>query len=441
MKGRRSFLKSAVAAAGATAMGCAAGPAIVRSTKGSGGLDDLRAMLAKAAYTPEQLERYFDPAAHNWARFDPDLGYLNDNCHLADGLDGARTISRYGGKNGERRMVNFADMPCRIATYGDSFTQGHQVSDGETWQEHLAAHFGEPILNYGTGGHGVYQAYRRLKRIEPTADGVPYLLLNMYGDDHRRNVTPWRWLVYGGWWQTTEEPLKVMFHGNPWAHCRIAADGSVEEVENPFPAPESLSALCDPGFAFDYYKDDPIVRAMCATRREYDPDVTPIIELAEILGLELDWTTAESRQSSAARVWDEAGWRSTAYILDELKAFAASHDKRVFMLLTYPDRSVVRACQGIDRDGPDNYECHPRWLREGIVERGYPLVDALPKHVADFAEYKLTPEDYVARHYIGHYTPRGNQFFAYAIKDELRAWLDPAPPAYRGGDPALSPYV
>ena len=59
---------------------------------------------------------------------------------------------------------NGGDRPCRMNTYGDSFTQCHQVSDGETWQEYLAAHLGEPVRNFGVGGYGVYQAYRRMLR-------------------------------------------------------------------------------------------------------------------------------------------------------------------------------------------------------------------------------------------------------------------------------------
>jgi hypothetical protein len=50
----------------------------------------------------------------------------------------------------------YADKKCRINTYGDSFTQCHQVSDGETWQEYLAAHLGEPVRNFGMGGYGAY---------------------------------------------------------------------------------------------------------------------------------------------------------------------------------------------------------------------------------------------------------------------------------------------
>ena len=62
----------------------------------------------------------------------------------------------------------YKDKPCRINTYGNSFTLCHQVSDGETWQEYLAGHLGEPIRNFGMGGFGVYQAYRRMVREEQT---------------------------------------------------------------------------------------------------------------------------------------------------------------------------------------------------------------------------------------------------------------------------------
>ena len=60
------------------------------------------------------------------------------------GVDGTYTVGRYLA-SGERRPVHFAERPCRLNSYRDSFTQSQQVSDGETWQEVLAAHLGEPI--------------------------------------------------------------------------------------------------------------------------------------------------------------------------------------------------------------------------------------------------------------------------------------------------------
>jgi hypothetical protein len=55
----------------------------------------------------------------------------------------------------------------------------------------------------------------------------------------------------------------------------------------------------------------------------------------------------------------------------------------------------------------------------------------LSKHVEDFENFACSAETYGARHYIGHYSPAGNHFFAFAIKDALVDWLDPKPPAYR----------
>ena len=66
------------------------------------------------------------------------------------------------------------------------------------------------------------------------------------------------------------------------------------------------------------------------------------------------------------------------------------------------------------------------------------VVDGLQKHVEDYAAYGCTPDEYVQRFYIGHYNPRGNHFFAFAIKDDLVSWLDPRPPAYdRHGEAPL----
>ena len=145
----------------------------------------------------ERVDRFLDPNAHNYAVFDPELGYIRKNSVLKDGIDESYTISRYG-PFGARLMSNFADRPCRINTYGNSFTQCDQVNDGETWQEYLAAHFGEPIRNFGVGGHGVYQAYRRMLREEKTEVSAKYIVLNIFSDDHFRSIYTWRLLHLPG---------------------------------------------------------------------------------------------------------------------------------------------------------------------------------------------------------------------------------------------------
>ena len=116
--------------------------------------DDVREILLATAYRAMDVEAALDAAAPTYAKFHPQFGYLPGDVVMRDGLDDSFSTYRYE-PGGQRKMVNYSDRPCRINTYGDSFTNCQQVSDGETWQEALAAHFGEPIRNFGCGGYSV----------------------------------------------------------------------------------------------------------------------------------------------------------------------------------------------------------------------------------------------------------------------------------------------
>lgn len=172
----------------------------------------------------ERVDGFLQPPPSNqWAKFDPELGYVPSDSIQRDGIDGSHTVYRYGAA-GERRMINYGDRRCRVNTYGNSFTQCHQVSDGETWQESLAAHLGEPIRNFGVGGYGVFQAYARLRRMEQTNVQAPYLIFNIYDDDHARSITPWRGFM------TNYRHTVEMYHGNPWTHLRVNLDSDISEM-------------------------------------------------------------------------------------------------------------------------------------------------------------------------------------------------------------------
>jgi len=108
---------------------------------------------------PEKLSRN-----QGWT-FDSELGWVLCDSVRPRSVDGSKGFYRYE-PDGARKVINFPDKPCRIHTYGNSFTHCDQVSDGETWQEYLAAHIQEPIRNYGVGGYSVYQAFRRMLKVE-----------------------------------------------------------------------------------------------------------------------------------------------------------------------------------------------------------------------------------------------------------------------------------
>jgi hypothetical protein len=95
------------------------------------------------------------------------------------------------------------------------------------------------------------------------------------------------------------------------------------------------------------------------------------------------------------------------------------------VVLSYGTRAMLRACEGSPKLAAD--VALLEWLRE----RGIPTVDAFDAHVADFTQFRIPAADYIKRLYIGHYSPAGNQFFAFALKKAVVDWLEPKPIAYQ----------
>ena len=240
--------------------------------------DDVREVLLATAYRPMDLEAAIDPKAPTYAKFNPQFGYLPAEVMLRDGLDDSCSTYRYE-PGGQRKMVNYSDRPCRINTYGNSFTHCQQVSDGETWQEALAAHFGEPIRNFGCGGYSVYQAYRRAVAAEATDLAAGYVVLNIYDNDHVRNLDAARW-IRSAWQREFPPDEPVSLHGLPWPHLRFdpgqgqsRGQGQRCFVERPglCRTVDDLRALADPERFYEAFKDDEIVHLFVLTLGKQAP--------------------------------------------------------------------------------------------------------------------------------------------------------------------------
>jgi hypothetical protein len=391
-----------------------------------------REILSKCVMKKEWIDRFLDDTADNWARFDSELGYTLRDTVLRDGVDQAHSIYSYE-PSGERKAIQYAHTASRINTYGNSFTQCQQVSDGETWQEILAAHLGEPVRNFGVGGYGVYQAYRRLLRHEGGDQSVPYLLFNVWRDDHYRSIYPCRWIhinCFREKFGSDAWPLTMM-HANPWEHLVFhPQDGSFEEKPNPCPTPESLYQLCEADFIHDTFVNNFDTQCFAATQGAGDVRTQVIQEVAGALDIPTDWSSPQTTAQTCERVLTACALRSTMWVLDRLKQYTKQYGKKLMVLLSYADVDTADACRGVDRfDQP---------LMTYLETSGLPFVDGYDKHKEDFAAFKCTPDEYVKRFYIGHYNPAGNFFFAHAIKNEVVDWLDPKPPTYRSGGLSIS---
>jgi hypothetical protein len=371
-----------------------------------------------------------------WAKFDPELGYVLNNSLIPWGVDGSRAIETVKS-SGARSGFMYPGRKVRINTYGDSFTECNQVNDGETWQEYLAAHFGEPIGNFGVGGYGAYQAYRRLLRNERTQDGAENVVLYVWGDDTVRSMMRSRWasLYHVVLRNQARGPMFFGFFGNPWPHFEIdLCTGQFVEKDNPLSTSESLYKMCDPEWMLEYLSEDLAVH-LCAYSGmpEYGHPGRllalnrPLIErLADALHVPWDWSPSADLKQQALALLNIYGQRATIEILDRVLAFTRSRNKRLLIVLNCtarPDWLRPLPYGGVRQD---------QEILDHLVDVGFDYFDMNEAHQTESEKTRATYTEYMSQYLVGaHYNPRGNHLFAYSIKNKLLEMLIPRPLPYR----------
>lgn len=393
---------------------------------------DVRDVLYTAAYHEQEIEKVLDGQNPSFLEFDPVLGYVMHDHAFHDGMQKTLSTYRFEPHGNHRKLINYADQPCRINTYGDSFTMCAQVSDGETWQEVLAAHIREPIRNFGVGGYGVYQAYHKAMRVEESDLAAEYIILNIWDDDHMRNIDAARWNRVA--WMCRDIPRNTKdgypVHGFPWAHVRYDLD-SGRFVERPglCSRAEDLRKLVGKDAYYETFKDDPVVH-LYTLREGGEAPVEQLEVLADALAVDVDLRNVETRAQEARRLHYAYGMKSTEYIVDKLQEWADAHGRKLMVLLSYDVPTYV--------DFIEHGERFDEMFVEYLEDRGILYVDFLKKKANAFKDYNLSLEQFLERFYIeragaqvfGHYRPYGNFWFAFALREALVNWLDPKPPAY-----------
>lgn len=399
----------------------------------------LRAALAqppRAAVTFERYIRQHLPAREeidvflndmSWAQFDSEVGYVLSNYMPRDGIDSSSTISTVR-ENGARTAFLYRGQPCRINSYGNSFTHCHQVSDGETWQEYLAGHLGEPIGNFGMGGFGVYQAYRRMIREEQTQHQAPYVILYIWGDDHIRSLLRCRYMLIGSWnrSQDRQEGRGRMFHGNFWSNIEMdLATGQLVEKENLLPTRESLYKMTDPDWMVEHLRDDLALQMGLFIQGEINSlDVVGLRQLSEQLGRPLTVESGQVSRAAVASLLDAYSFAATKAILRKARDFTTAHNKQLLVILFDPYRVTRPLLEG-------HASRYDQDIVDFLGEQEFHYFDMNLVHCEDYKNFQPDVNAYFRRYFIGHYNPAGNHFFAYALKDTIVEWLDPKPLPYR----------
>jgi len=377
-----------------------------------------RDFLEEIRYTKEEVDDWFAGKAFPFSKHHPKLGWLLPNRQFRDGIDDTLSTYTYS-ETGERLVVNYAGRPCRINTYGDSFTQCHQVSDGETWQEVLAAHLQEPVRNFGIGGWSVYQAYLRMK-MEEKKTPAELIILNIYHDDHYRNLDSWRNIRRRKHKLHIESPL-------PYLKVNLST-GECTEYPNMCPTQRAYYNLCDVDWLERHFKDDfvlNIVLAKLNAERGNSEYAYKLLEdTAARHGLDSD---AIDRTRPAKQIAKELHTRaallSTMKIVEWVEEYAKANNKKVLYVLSYSDSRIIKYHEKGER--------FDREFVDFLKKRRLPVVDLMEAHIKDYQGFTGDIEQYLERYFIGHYNPLGNFFTTFAIKDKVTEMLDPKPIPYR----------
>lgn len=375
--------------------------------------DYLRGLL----YTQQEVKQWLAEKAFPFAKYSSEFGWLLRDAKFRDGVGGTMSVYTYGSMD-ERITIHYKDQPCRLNTYGNSYTQCHQVSDGETWQEVLAAHLQEPIRNFGVGGWSVYQAYLRMLKEEKRAP-AEFIIFNIYDDDHLRNLDSWRNIRVSKHPQFIEPTLP---------HIVVnLKQGQIEELPNPCPTPESVYNLCDLDWVTNRFENDFVLKIMLAhlNAKTQNPELSyaDVLELATTHGIVTRVNTAKGLSKVADELHRQSAYYSSQRIVEKIESFAKAQKKKVLFVLSYPPQSVLRYVKdGTRADQP---------FVDFLKQRKIPVVDLMKAHLDDFSLFKGSIKDYLAKYWIGHYTPLGNHFCANAILPQLVERLDPKPLPYR----------
>jgi hypothetical protein len=258
-----------------------------------------------------------------------------------------------------------------------------------------------------------------------TDHGARYLIFYIWGDDHIRSLLRCRHALIYPWW---DERGGRMFHNNFWPNLEMDLQtGRFVEKENLLPTSESLYRMCDPGWMVEHLKDD-LALQLYAFKLGYirELDRPAIDKLSARLDYPMNRGDAASLRTQAGGLLDRYSLQATWLVLEKARRFADEQGKKLLVVLFDPSRAMDQMRRGERR--------YDQEIVDYLAAQGYNVFDMNDVHLKDYRQSNLHYGEYLKQFFIGHYNPRGNHFFAYAIKGKVVEWLDPKPITYRHAD-------
>lgn len=413
---RRTFLKTSAAAVSTLLLPGRIPSALAQTSPLA---PEATAYLESIAPTAQRVKQFTEimsaedsiRRSNGWT-YDSTLGWIHCPAVHPNGVDGSKTYYSYE-PDGARKVIHHTDQSCRIHAYGNSFTHCDQVSDGETWEEYLAAHLREPIRNYGVGGFSVYQAYRRMQIVEANRS-AEYIILNIFEDDHYRNLDAWRSIRVGAGSSC----------GFTLPHLRVNLEKDrCEPVENLLATRNSVAHLRDASYRAQTFGNDPILKLKMALKARNSINQDTVRNIATEFGYPETQLPDAPAAIQIRKIHTEAALFATSKIIEWTEDYAQQHGKKLMLLLSFGRGRMKEALTG--------KPLFDQTLITELSRKTYPVIDLRDAFGEAYRSFKGSADEFLAPHYNGHHTPRGNFFTAWAIKGQIVRWLNPAPAPYR----------
>ena len=244
-----------------------------------------------------------------------------------------------------------------------------------------------------------------MRKVRDAGERSEYIILNIFDDDHYRNLVSWHRPHRAGRIGPSMMP-------RPHLRADVGAKTCVERG-NPIATSDDLSKLRDLDFVFTEFGEDPLAHLALATETKGERSLAYVEKACERFGLTVPAGAGDDIEAAVEAVFAEAALFSTQYVVERVERFCADNGIKLLFALSYRSASIRTVLGGDERFDQGFVD----WLKS----RPYPVVDMGESFRTAFEHSTFDLDTFVDRYYVngGHHTPTGNAFTAWTMPEHV----------------------
>ena len=198
-----------------------------------------------------------------------------------------------------------------------------------------------------------------MRKVRDAGERSEYIILNIYDDDHYRNLVSWDKSRRAG-------PGPPSMQTMPHLRVDVRANTCVE-YDNLIATADDLAKLRDLDFVFAEFGEDPVVYLGLAKQTEGERSLAYLEKACERFGVTVPARAADDIGAAVEAVFTEAALFSTQYVVELVERFCADNGIELAFVLSYREASIRSVLAGGERFDQGFVD----WLKR----RPHPVVD------------------------------------------------------------------